>query len=271
MKKSSIKYIIASLLIPVIFSCEKNDDPENNNPELVLITSAITDGQTFEVSLYARDTLFEGYNPLYVSVKKDPSVTQITEATLTFGPLMDMIDMVHAAPFENPGSTANEDGLFEGAVVFIMPSSGMMGWTLDINVRTLDQDETAILEIPIVKSLDEPRKINVISQLDETKYFVSLLRPLEPEVGINDCEFTVHYKESMMSFPPAEDLVIEIEPEMPSMEHGSPNNEHPVHVSNGHYTGKVNFTMTGWWRIHLDIMKDGSMVTDDAFMDITLQ
>jgi hypothetical protein len=75
----------------------------------------------------------------------------------------------------------------------------------------------------------------------------------------------------MMSFPPAEDLTIEIEPEMPSMDHGSPNNVHPVHFADGHYVGKVNFTMTGWWRIHMVIKKDGELLTDEAYMDITLE
>ena len=252
-------------------SCEKNEDPEDNDPEMVLIATAITDEQAFEVVLYAKDTLFEGYNQIYISVKNSATMNQVKDATIGLKPLMDMIDMVHAAPFENPVNVANEDGLFEAAVVFIMPSTDMMGWTLDVNVKTEEKDETAVLEIPLVRILDEPRKFNVISPLDETKYFVSLVEPMNAEVGINDCEFTVHYKESMMSFPPAEDLTIEIEPEMPSMDHGSPNNEHPVHTTNGHYVGKVNFTMTGWWRIHMVIKKDGNVLTDEAFMDITLE
>ncbi|MCK4750942.1 MAG: FixH family protein, partial [Bacteroidales bacterium] len=78
------------------------------------------------------------------------------------------------------------------------------------------------------------------------------------------------YKESMMSFPPAEDLIVEIEPEMPSMDHGSPNNEHPVHLADGHYRGKINFTMTGWWRVHITLKKGDEVVTDEAFLDITL-
>ncbi len=146
----------------------------------------------------------------------------------------------------------------------------MMAWTLDVDIKTSDKDETAVLEIPVVRNLEEKRKIDVISPLDDTKYFVSLVEPMKPVVGINECEFTIHYKESMMSFPPAEDLTVEIEPEMPSMDHGSPNNVHPVHTADGHYAGKINFTMTGWWRVHLTIKKGDDVITDDAYMDITL-
>jgi hypothetical protein len=151
-----------------------------------------------------------------------------------------------------------------------MPSSNDMGWTLEVGVKTADKEESAIIDIPLVRSLEEARKINVISAIDETKYFVSLVEPAEPEVGINACEFTIHYKKSMMSFPAAEGLTMEIEPEMPSMDHGSPNNENPVHTEDGHYVGKLNFTMTGWWRVHITLKKGDEIVTDDAYMDITL-
>jgi len=254
-----------------MWSCEKNEDPNDKHTELVQIATALTDEQAFEVTLYANDTLFEGYNKLFISIVDVSAEDQVTDANISLKPIMDMIDMVHAAPVENPPVLANDDDLFEGAVVFIMPSSGMMGWTLDIEIKTGEKNETAFLEIPEVRSLYEARKINVISPLDETKYFVSLVEPINAEVGINDCEFTIHYKENMMSFPPAEDLTVEIEPEMPSMDHGSPNNVHPVHSGNGHYEGKVNFTMTGWWRIHMVIKKDGQILTDDAYMDITLE
>jgi hypothetical protein len=56
---------------------------------------------------------------------------------------------------------------------------------------------------------------------------------------------------------------------MPSMGHGSPNNVNPVHTSNGHYLGKVNFTMSGFWRVHLTIKKNGVLLSNDQYFDIT--
>jgi hypothetical protein len=53
---------------------------------------------------------------------------------------------------------------------------------------------------------------------------------------------------------------------MPSMGHGSPNNINPLHIKNGHYKGKVNFTMTGDWRINLVLNKDGK--TSSTFFDL---
>jgi len=145
-----IIYAIICFVGVISLSCEKNEDSNDKHTELVQIGTALTDKQAFEVTLYANDTLFEGYNKLYVSVKDVATEGQITDADISLKPIMDMIDMVHAAPVENPPMLANDEELFEGAVVFIMPSSGMMGWTLDVEVQTEGTTETAKLVLPVV-------------------------------------------------------------------------------------------------------------------------
>ncbi len=271
MYKNLILYGLLYAISSTFISCEQSENQGDQQEDLVKIASGFSGDQSLKIDLFAPDTLFEGYNKLFFTIMDQESKQTLSEAELRLRPMMDMITMKHSAPFENPGGIANAEGYFEGAVVFIMPSSGDMGWTLDVNTGTADSGGSATLIIPVVRTLEEPRKINVISAIDETKYFVSIVQPAEPLVGINDCEFTIHYKESMMSFPAAEDITMEIEPEMPSMDHGSPNNEHPVHTGNGHYKGKLNFTMTGWWRVHITLKKGNETITDEAFMDITLK
>ncbi|MNR44863.1 hypothetical protein D3C85_1636520 [compost metagenome] len=56
-------------------------------------------------------------------------------------------------------------------------------------------------------------------------------------------------------------------PEMPSMGHGSPNNVEPVITKNGIYKGKVNFTMTGDWKINFVLAKGGQ--SNVTFFDLT--
>ena len=72
----------------------------------------------------------------------------------------------------------------------------------------------------------------------------------------------------MMTFPAINDFKIAFSPEMPSMGHGSPNNVNPVNIGNGHYKGKVNYTMTGDWRLHFKISKNDVVIVDDATIDI---
>jgi hypothetical protein len=253
----------------LLLSCNKEETNTSEKFNPVFISSAISSKGDYSLDLYAKDTLYEGYNKLYLELKEAKTTTKINQASLKLSPLMHMVSKTHGAPIENPDELVEESGYFEGAIVFIMPSNPDENWTVEVAVAVNGDYDTVLLPIPVVKNLQEPKKVNIISSIDETVYFVSLIEPSSPAVGVNDLELSVHYKQNMMSFPPVEDLTIEIEPEMPSMDHGSPNNVHPIHIHKGHYEGKVNFTMTGWWRIHLTIKKGDNIVTDEAYFDVT--
>ena len=267
LKYASIWVLVALML--VLNSCnEDNVDPvEENN--LLTISESITDNNQFNVKLLSADTLFHGYNRLFFEIETVESNTAVESAQISLYPEMDMITMRHSAPKEDPAEFANKEGYFEAAVVFIMPDTDDMKWRLKVTVETEELTDSVWLQIPKVKSPDEPKIINFISAIDETKYFVSLVEPVEPAVGINTFEVAVHYKKSMMMFPADELVSISIDPQMPSMDHGSPNNENPVHTAEGHYVGKVNFTMTGWWRVFLELKKNGEKLVDEAYLDIT--
>ncbi len=252
-----------------VAACEKDDDQIPEEVNLLSITKAGSGAGHFNVELRAKEPLFQGYNKLYFDIRRSSGNSRVTQASVTLLPLMHMTMMTHAAPFENPVNMPNEDGLFEGAVVFIMPSNPEEGWTLEVAIDSEGEKDTVNLTIPEVRSLEEVREFSVVSQVDGKTYFISLPEPSTPKVGINDIGFTIHFRENMLSFPAAEDLSVVIEPEMPSMNHGSPNNVNPVHTGNGHYKGKVNFTMTGWWRVNIDVSKDGQAIGENLSFDIT--
>jgi hypothetical protein len=269
MKRSVLFSILVAVLI--IVACKKKDDDSDNmknSDEFEIILSVVSYDNNFSVVLLANDTLAEGYNRVYFDVTDNITDEPVTDANISLLPVMNMTTMQHAAPVENPAGVVNEYGYFEGAVVFIMPSNPDEGWVLDVVIQSATKTDTAHVVIPEVKAMDEPRIIRVMAPEDSTRYFISLVEPSSPAVGINQFEVTVHYRNNMMSFPPSSDVILEIEPEMPSMDHGSPNNEHPVHTTNGHYLGKVNFTMTGWWRVHLTMKKEGTVIADDLHFDI---
>jgi len=116
----------------------------------------------------------------------------------------------------------------------------------------------------------EARIYSFVSPEDSKGYFVSLVEPMNPEVGANHFEVVIHKRESMMSWPTVENFMVEIEPVMPSMGHGSPGNINPVHTEMGHYVGEVNFTMTGYWMVNMTIKDENSTILDDSnAFDIT--
>ena len=81
-------------------------------------------------------------------------------------------------------------------------------------------------------------------------------------------EMAIYKKATMMSFPADSSLSVILTPEMPTMGHGSPNNVNPTHKRLGHYSGKVNFTMTGLWRLNLDYMSGAAVADSTQYFDI---
>lgn len=275
MKRSILHLFLgATILASALGACKKDDDvdPTPENPgapssELTLLGTEYTVGGSMKVKLYSKGDLLAQYTPLYLEVRDSASNTLIETADIVLYPAMDMGSMTHAAPVEQPAGTA-VNGKFEGAVVFQMP--GETGWSVGAIIEKPDGTTGAAVFSVSVGLPDQTRTHVVTALHDDTKLIISYLKPNNPAVGVNDIEFTLHYQENMGSFPAVTDYTIEIEPEMPSMGHGSPNNVNPTHVGNGHYQGAVNFTMTGLWRINLTL-KDGEQVADStAYFDITL-
>jgi hypothetical protein len=54
------------------------------------------------------------------------------------------------------------------------------------------------------------------------------------------------------------------------MGHGSPNTVNPVSKGMGHYSGTVNFTMTGAWRINMTFRKGGRVIGKTVFFDVNV-
>ena len=272
--KRSIFLFFSLILLSILFmSCQKDENTNANTTNYLKVGEVVSSGSSFNVGFYATDSLFVGYNKVYIKVMDKTSGLPLNQATLALHPLMDMGTMKHACPWENPLSSTNADGYYEGVIIFSMP--GTNSWSLSADVTANGKTETVNFAIPKVIATDPVQKIVVIDTiitggvLKITKFPISIVRPKVWKVGMNTFEVTINCMQSMMSFPSCNDFMVEITPEMPSMGHGSPNNVNPVHVSNGHYIGSVNFTMTGAWRINMLIRKSDWVKARKAYFDLT--
>ncbi len=236
--------------------------------EGVVVGEATFSDLGLSMELIASDSLFSGYQTIKAALKDLDTDEMRTDLELTVVPMMTMTTMTHSAPFE-PNTGTDADGYYPFQVVFIMPTSEMGYWELKVTVRDPLADMEQTIMVPIeVTTPEETRVRNMVATDDSSFLFVSLVEPFSPEVGMNEFTLAVHQRNTMMDFPAVEDLTLEIEPTMPSMNHGSPNNVHPVHVVNGHYKGQVNFTMDGWWQVHVWI-KRGETVIGEMDFNIT--
>lgn len=248
-----------ALLCAIIFSaCKK----ENAKPAVIdkIRIAEITNNNTVITLWSDNQILNTGYNKLYISLKNNQGA-EINNATVTYVSMMDMISMKHSSPAEQPVYNSRLK-LYEGAVVFTMPTSEMGTWQLEVTVNG------ATASFPLVINAAPQKNLATFVGTDANKYVLTLVPPLKWQVGINDLNILINQRASMMNFPPDNGFTIEFNPEMPSMGHGSPNNVNPVSTGSGHYKGKVNYTMTGDWRLHFKLKKNDVVIVEDAYVDI---
>lgn len=252
-------FIFFSILFISLTGCKKETTPPEPPAINYLKLGQVTTSGNLKVELFANDTLTAGYQKLYFKTT-DASGKNVSGEQLSFTTEMQMTSMTHSSPSEQPIYNSLS-GLYEGAAVFTMPS-GMDSWKIKLKVNGEN------LQIPISVAPSASKTVGSYTGLDGKRYVVSLIPNKKWSVGINDLEILVHQMADMMNFPAQDGLTINLTPEMPSMGHGSPNNTDPVSLGNGHYKGKVNLTMTGDWRFHFKISKSGTVILDDATVDI---
>lgn len=271
MKKIYFYFITIALIITS--SCKKDNNLEIEDPKssLLKISESYAIGSSTKVELWSKTELSTGYQNLFIALYDSISNKSISTAEVQIMPMMDMnmngMKMSHSSPFENPASINATNSLFPCAAVFTMPSSGANGvWKMKVMVKKEGSSKNGLAELPLTVKQSNPERVKTITAADGSKITIAYILPTNPKVGINDFEISVNRRQDMMTFPGDDSYTITMTPEMPSMGHGSPNNVNPVHIKNGRYKGKVNFTMTGDWRIHLDLKKDNKTLS--TFFDL---
>jgi len=259
MKKLILSITLGAL---TLVSCkkEKIEETQTNSNNLTLVQTT-TDSDNNSISLYIdTDQLYTGHNKLYFDIQDESGNEIGNSATVTIQPIMDMTTMSHSAPTVQPVYSTTS-GTHASEVIFQMGSMGGT-WTINITIN----GTTSSMSITVAESAT--KVVGVYTGTDSKQYIIALKRPIDWSVGMNDLDVYLYERETMMSFLPVTDMSITMTPEMPSMGHGSPNNVSPTHTSNGIYSGQVNYTMTGDWRLHFLLEKNSTEIHADAFLDI---
>ncbi len=275
MKKKFFHFILLFVSVSLVLSaCKKDDDPAptpvatSPTAGLSLLSESYAIGAGTKVEVWAKTSYYTGYNQLYLFLKDSVSGAVVKNAAIQLHPMMDMGTMMHSAPYENPASALSSDGLYPCAVVFLMSSMGGT-WTLDATINNNENGLAGMASFNVsVVDLPKSRIKSFISSTSSETLFVSLIKPADPVVGINDLEVVIHKRINMgMEFPADSGLTVEISPLMVSMGHGSPNNVNPVHMGMGHYRGAVNYTMSGDWQINFTFKDAGNIANSATFFE----
>ena len=257
------KLILASILSLVLFTActkDKKITPTPTPIEKVKIAEATT-ASGLVLTLWSDETnLKTGYNALYVSAV-DANKATVKNLNISLLPMMDMGSMKHSSPVTQPSFNA-ETSLYQGAVVFTMPSGSMGTWNIKVSTGT----DSATFDLNILAS--DLKVTGSYSGTDGAKYFVTLMPHKAWTVGLNDFTILINKMEDMNNFPVYDDFLIDFDPQMTSMGHGSPNNINPVSKGAGVYQGKVNYTMTGDWRLNFKLKRGDDVIVENAYVDV---
>ncbi len=263
MKRTAYGCRIGLVLLAGLGAC---DSAATEPSTLASVVSA--SGAGLGVEMLTDDRVETGLTPIYLEVTTDAG-QPVTDATVTFVPLMTMTgSMSHSAPVLGV-PTLDDDGRYRVDVVFQMPTSDMGSWRA---TATVARPGAAPAEVtfPTFPVADSGRS-KVFTWTDpataeERKYIASLNFVEAPRIGLNPVIFTLHWKESAMSFVPVEDATIHLDPQMPSMGHGSPGSVDPTPTSSGRYAGQLSFSMTGEWETTATITRGGNVLGAPVFV-----
>lgn len=254
----TIKFLFAALILALNFtSCSKSDDDEQNvdiNPleDYNMLSSISANGH--DIQIYSEQEQFTvGYNELFIRIKDNATDSYIKNAEISWKPVMHMTSMMHSCPISALVAT-DDTSVYSGFVVFQMPGNSDEYWEMTLDYKIDGQEFSATEKLDVKNPADGKQIVNSFMGSDDVRYILAMI-PMEPKEGVNDLASLLYKMEDMMTFTNVENYKVTLDPRMPGMgNHSSPNNEDLVYdESSKTYKGKLNFTMTGYWKINLKL------------------
>ena len=225
---------------------------------------------THTIELYKHmGGLEQGFNEIALKIKDKTSNQYITNATVSWMPLMHMTMMTHSCPKSPVEKVSANGSVYEGYIVFQMAQNATEYWDLKIDyiINGTAYSMTSVIDVPT----SAKQRVSSFTGSDNVKYVVAYVDPHHPKVGINDMVAGVWKMQDMMTFPVVDNFKLKIDPRMPSMgNHSSPNNVDLTQIAaGGLYNGKLSLTMTGLWKINLQLLNaSGTVLKGETITDV---
>lgn len=256
----TLKYFYALFIFLTLFTgCSDDSDPIlEPNPVEDLEKIYEFPSEEYSLELYSEKSSLEvGYNEIFIRIKNLTSNEYLTNAEVSWMPIMHMETKEHSAP-HSVLDNSEINSVYSGTIVFQMPGNETEYWDLELTFKVNGEAVTNTYEIAVLQPNEDQKKLQVFMGNDGNKYILAYVNPKAPEIGINDFTAVLYKMESLMNFPMVENYLIKVDPRMPGMgNHGSPNNHDLVYSATSQlYEGKLSLTMTGYWKINLKLIND---------------
>lgn len=260
-------------ILLIISACSKKNSPKpnNNNTAKIKVGESYATGSGMKVTLYQDTTFLTGYNKIYLVLTDSASAAAITNATATISTSMqmNMTDMM-TCPVEQP-VYSGDIKMYTAASVFNMTTGNGMGqWNITVNIINPTNGKQGNASFMVNVNNRTYNLIATQTGSDGQTYMITLVQPLKPQIGMNNLELLIDKQNDDMIYSPVNNFKIQFTPKMPAMEDmTSTNNQNPILLANGHYIGKVNFTMTGDWKLDIDLLNGQNTIVNNAYLEFT--
>jgi len=276
MKRILANLLIISVFFSVLYGCKHEYAIPifNQLDGFTKLKEGFVIGASAKVEIWGRKNFYVGNNNLVVILYDSLNPTkQITDAHIYFLPVMHIRqgDSVRqlASPVENPGELPL-NGVFPGTIAFVLPSGIDSTWKLGVFVHNhlIDKGGKAELDITVDNPSTPVLAFFKPQSPDTSTSILTIDQPSTPEVGLNDIGFTIYRIVDNTDFSPDDSYTISISSELPGSGAQSTGNVDPVNIGNGHYSGKVDFTASGEWKVNVQLKRNGITVSKTLSFNI---
>lgn len=261
--------ILPLVLMTIFASCTSNTDEPVLDELNGLTKIKEISNTTHTIELYKHmGGLEQGFNEIALKIKDKSTNQYINNASVSWMPIMHMMMMNHSCP-KSAVTKVSTDGLvYEGYIVFQMPQNATEYWDLkiDYTIGGTAYTMSSVIDVPA----SAKQSVATFTGSDSVRYIVAYADPHHPKVGINDIVAGVWKMQDMMTFPVVDNFKLKIDPRMPSMgNHSSPNNVDLTQAVTGDlYNGKLSLTMTGYWKLNLQLLNaSGTVLKGETITD----
>lgn len=261
--------LLPLVLVTIFAACTSDDDNVTIDELEGLTKFKEISNTTHTIELYKHGGgLEQGFNQIALKIKDKTSNQYINNATISWTPLMHMTMMTHSCPKSLVTKVSTEGSVYEGYIVFQMAQNATEYWDLkiDYTINGTVYSVTSVIDVPA----SVKQRVTTFTGSDNLKYVVAYVNPHHPKVGINNMVAGVWKMENMMTFSVVDNFKLKIDPRMPSMgNHSSPNNVDLTQIIAGDlYNGKLSLTMTGLWKINLQLLNaSGTVLKGESITD----
>jgi hypothetical protein len=260
--------ILLLVLLTIFASCTNNDTPEVNELDGLTKFKEMTNA-THAIELYKHmGGLEQGFNEIALKIKDNATNQYLKNATVTWMPVMHMAMMNHSCPKSAVTKVLTDGSVYKGYIVFQMAQNATEYWDLkiDYTINGKAYSMTSVIDVPA----SAKQRVTTFTGSDNVRYIAAYVDPHHPKLGLNNMIAGVWKMQDMMTFPVVDNFKLKLDPRMPSMgNHGSPNNIDLTQIKTGDlYNGKLSLTMTGLWRINLQLVNaSGTVLKGESIVE----